>query len=155
MRRRARKNPDSHEIVQVAPEKINPPHLVTDRAKYRSMIEAFEQSEDWEGRPLLVEERGDGTYQAWTGSHRIAAARVVWVVVPVVVIDREALDRVHGQERPGLHFDRTGSSGSDGDQDRIEYLEAAGDAQAAALMQEEVGESRENPFVTRILRRRR
>ena len=62
-------------------------------------IAAVMRLNGWEGRPLLVEEGLDDRIFAWTGSHRIAAAKVIGLTtIPCRVLTRveseAALQRV-------------------------------------------------------------
>lgn len=63
---------------------IAAPHEVTDAHKAALLAESM-QADGWQGEPLLVVAHGDG-YQAWTGTHRLAAAEVAGVAVPVHVL---------------------------------------------------------------------
>lgn len=72
---------------------IDPLHAVRDSIKLATLVESMYRR-GWVGRPLLVAVYGDG-YQAWTGSHRIAAARVAGIErVPVKVISERIMDRI-------------------------------------------------------------
>lgn len=152
MARSAKPNPDEiNVILEVPPETIDPPHEVTDLAKVQALIASYEQSEAWEGRPLLVEPRGDGTYKAWTGSHRLKAARGIWALVPVFALDVDALDEAHGKPR-GTHFDEAGEAHQN--RTKLEYLSFAGDHESADLIAEEIAanhQARENPFLAGVL----
>lgn len=112
---------------------INPPHGVTDPDKL-SRIEADMRANGWTGRPILVERYGDG-YQAWTGSHRLAAARRVSrdLDIPVVVIDHDKMVATHGEMLNDKWLTQSGD-----DYDRLAMLVEAGDDEAAALMREEI-----------------
>lgn len=59
-------------------------HSVTDPRKASRLAESM-QADGWHGEPLLVVKYGDG-YQAWTGTHRLAAAKSAGVDVPVYVL---------------------------------------------------------------------
>lgn len=61
------------------------PHEVTDAAKV-ARIAAAMRVHGWQGEPLLAVRYGDG-YQAWTGTHRLAAAEQAGVSVPLYVLD--------------------------------------------------------------------
>ena len=81
----------------------------------------------WQGRPLLVIERG-ADYLAWTGSHRIAAARQAGLsTVPCYVLDQRKLSR--------LGFDS--ESGHVMDYERLNILKRLGDETALHIMWEE------------------
>lgn len=51
----------------------------------------------WLGRPLLVLAEDDGVYQALTGSHRLAAARVVGLSnIPAIILSEDVAQKVRG-----------------------------------------------------------
>lgn len=79
-----------HQVEHIAPEDIEPPHEVKDSAKLQKITDGMKADPDgWVGRPLVVVKYGSGnqaSYQAITGSHRIAAAREVMNRVPAVVL---------------------------------------------------------------------
>ena len=78
----------------------------------------------WTGRPLLVIDRGNG-YLAWTGSHRIEAARRADLqAVPCYVVDESKLIK-HGVDAAGGHVQ---------DFERLDILIKVGDAGAISLM---------------------
>lgn len=56
---------------QVDPGELVEYHGTRDQEKLNSLIEAMREN-GWQGRPILAQ-----GYMAWTGSHRIAAAREV------------------------------------------------------------------------------
>ena len=77
--------------LDVDPRNITPLHRVKKRRKHhlRELVRRLRES-GWQGRPLLVERIGRNRYQAWTGTHRLAAARRLRMRrVPVVVIDSQ------------------------------------------------------------------
>jgi hypothetical protein len=91
----------------------------------------------WTGRPLLVEELdGGGAYQAWTGSHRLAAAREAGIDdIPTEGVNTERLAS-GGWERvgdPPTFFALAGD-----DLQRTALLQDVGDSAGAALMAEEI-----------------
>lgn len=71
------------ETTMMSPGSIEPPHEVRDRALLAELV-ADMTARGWQGRPILACD--EGVIKAWTGSHRIAAAAVVGIEVPVVVI---------------------------------------------------------------------
>ena len=78
-------------------DEIDPLHEVRDADKLESLTESM-RSGGWIGRPLLVQDTGEGWYQAWTGSHRIAAAIAAELdTVPCIVIADADLD-CHGDD---------------------------------------------------------
>ena len=85
------------ETVILALDSLDPLHEVRDETKL-AMLVASMDADGWTGRPLLVQDTGEGWYQAWTGSHRIAAAREAGIdSIPCVVIDNPTLDP-HGSD---------------------------------------------------------
>jgi hypothetical protein len=83
------------------------------------------QDEGWTGRPLLVIESGSGVFFAWTGSHRIAAARIAGLdSIPCYVLDESQL-QVFAHD---AHCDAV----TDGE--RLVVIRQTGDEHAIALM---------------------
>jgi len=81
----------------------------------------------WNGRPLLVIERADD-YQAWTGSHRLEAARMAGIEeIPCYILQEADLLRC-GHDALFGHVD---------DSDRLEILRDVGDEGAFHLMAQE------------------
>jgi ParB-like chromosome segregation protein Spo0J len=79
-------------IKTIKLDQIDPLHEVRDADKLASLTEAM-ASGGWVGRPLLVQDTGEGWYQAWTGSHRIAAAIAAELdTVTCMVIEDASLD---------------------------------------------------------------
>lgn len=118
---------------------ICPPHEVRDTEKYDRLVEAF--ADGWVGRPLLVENLGEGYgYQSWTGSHRIAAARAAGIeTIPVVVVDTAKLADAGETQKPNCHPGATGYYGFLGDDDMcLSALLRAGCDEEAALMAAEI-----------------
>ncbi len=108
---------------------INPLHDVNNPNKLASLT-ADMQVRGWIGRPLLVEIMGDG-YQAWTGSHRIAAARAAGLDrIPVLVVDSAAIVEQEGEPADGQPL---ASLASD-DDCKTDMLRRAGLTDAADLM---------------------
>lgn len=127
------------EVVWVDPENVTPPHEVRNPAKYNALVAAMRDT-GWCGRPILAEEEIYGDYdiwdpeqledvdmRAWTGSHRIAAAREAEIEIPVYVMDEDTNAQVGTWES---YLD---------DEDRVEAFRRAKDRNAAALMAAEVG----------------
>ena len=128
----------AREIIDVPIDKINPLHEVRNEDKLVKLTEAMKQ-EGWKGRPLVVEPLGEG-YQAWTGSHRLPAAKEAGIeTIPVLVID---FDKVVAVMRGwGYELDELRHGIGDSlieDEDRYDILMEAGDKEAAKLMHEEV-----------------
>lgn len=111
---------------------VEPPHEVRDRRHLAKLVESL-ATRGWAGRPLLAETVRGG-WRAWTGSHRLWAARRVERVteVPVVVLDKRAYVRVHG--RPSRSY----CSDTFDDEDRLGRLLECGDHRAALLMAREL-----------------
>ena len=99
----------------------------------------------WKGPRLLVEETEQG-YFAWTGSHRIAAARNVKVRCECVVITRKEADNAFGP-----HYSRQGHNcwreavndaekgdGGGYDEDRLRGLQKAELVEAADALAAEI-----------------
>ncbi len=82
------------QIEDLAPEEIEPPHEVKDEAKLADLIASMRAADTgWVGRPLVVF-GVPGSYQAITGSHRLAAAREVMNTIPCVVLTDEQVAAV-------------------------------------------------------------
>src|SRR3974390_1873180 len=85
-------------VTWINPGRVEPPHEVRELGKYERLVHHMSEH-GWQGRPLIgrvsfhsrvfEDEHVMYAYDAWTGSHRIAAARVVGVSVPLVVLARE------------------------------------------------------------------
>jgi len=120
----------------VDPRNIVPLHEVKrERMDHLRELMRRMRLEGWAGRPLVVEETAPNRYQAWTGTHRLAAARRVGMRrVPVVLIDKDRWVRRWGQPR-GLVVDAVR-----GGSDMRKYLRllAAGDRLAARVMHQEI-----------------
>jgi hypothetical protein len=119
---------------KVDPRNITPLHRVKKRRKHhlRELIWRL-RTFGWQGRPILVEEIAPNRYQAWTGTHRLAAARRLrWRRVPVVLIDPRKWIRRWGKPE-GLIVDEV-----DDDFDKYVTLLQAGDKLAARIMHLEV-----------------
>jgi len=82
----------------VDPKLIDPLHSIkpSRRAELRELMQSM-AAHGWIGRPLLVEQKvvekdgdhGRYSYQAWTGTHRLAAARRLHLRrVPIIIISR-------------------------------------------------------------------
>jgi hypothetical protein len=105
------------------------PHDAWDEPK-RDRLAADMAAHGWRGRPILVYCDGNG-YTALTGSHRIKAAEMADVDVPVMECDFAKLE-AHG-EAEGQTINDMGF-----DEDRLRYLLEAGDTRAAQLMYAEM-----------------
>jgi len=93
-----RSNP-GWEIEDLPPWRIQPLHEVRDPVKFEQLVQAM-RTQGWVGRPLIVARQGDG-WQAWTGSHRLAAARESGLeTVPVVVVPEEIIVKLQEDNHP-------------------------------------------------------
>lgn len=108
----------------ISPAKLRTIHRVNDAAKLERLVAAM-QAEGWTGRPILAHQDCNGAC-AWTGVHRINAARLAGIDVPVVWITGDV--------------ERAGDDCFD-DDDRMAELVAAEDADAIELMQIELDEA--------------
>jgi hypothetical protein len=122
----------------VSTTSVYPLHSVYDKYKYTKLVEDMD-SHGWIGRPILVEPFGDG-FAAWTGSHRLAAARAAGLSsIPVVIIDVETLLENEGEPPDGKPF----SSLATDDESRFDMLVRNGLIDAAQLMGQELQENEE------------
>jgi hypothetical protein len=105
-------------LTSIDPQEIEPLHGVRDQMLLDNLAAGMKQSR-WQGRPLLVIERG---------SHRIAAAiEASLSLVPCYVIDeRELIDRGFDPARGHVM-----------DYERLQILKSVGDAGAISLMWQE------------------
>jgi len=118
----------------VDPRNITPLHRVKKSRKHhlRELILRLRE-EGWVGRPILVELTGPNRYQAWTGTHRLAAARRLRMRrVPVVIIHSAKWIRRWGPPED-LIVDEV-----DDDFDKHVALLEAGDLLAARVMHQEI-----------------
>jgi len=75
--------------LNLNPRDVEPLHAVRIPSLYTELLGKM-KAEGWNGRPLLVIQRENG-YQAWTGSHRIAAARELNLQIPCYVLPEKPL----------------------------------------------------------------
>lgn len=75
---------------------IEPPHEVRFPERLRNIVTAMRRT-GWRGRPLLVAPTRGGRFQAFTGSHRYAAAKQLDLCVPVLVLEPELVARIRGE----------------------------------------------------------
>lgn len=127
------------------PANIEPLHEVRDAGKLEALVASMER-DGWQGRPLLVSAR-DGRFFAYTGSHRIAAARAAGLDrVPVVIIEidetRTDDEPDDDDEIPAPEYDAYGriELGSD-DDDRLEALRAWSLPMSLGLIEQEVAQN--------------
>lgn len=103
---------------------IIPLHEVTDEAKVEAIAESMRKN-GWFGRPILVEDEDASETQAFTGTHRIAAAKHAG-------IEPEVYSLVNGKTDIGaLMFDCLD------DEDRIKVINQGGDETAIEIMAQE------------------
>jgi hypothetical protein len=100
----------------------------------------------WQGRALLVEEGLAGRLFAWTGSHRVEAAKKAGLVaIPCRIISRAesqaALDRLpdtYGFDSLLGALKTKANGGGPSDPERLEGLRRLGLFEAAAALEEEI-----------------
>jgi len=117
----------------------------TDTAKVAKIAASMESS-GWSGRPLLVEEGSYDRLFAWTGSHRIAAAKQVGLRgIPCRVISRAVSDAALERLPDAVGFSSLrdaltmrSNGGGRNDPQRLEGLKRLGLMDAAAALQEEI-----------------
>lgn len=89
-------------------------------------------SRGWVGPPVLVYDAGNGAF-ALTGSHRIAAAKIADVPVPVVYYDVDAVDSWAGEQDKTIDDLLAGD-----DVSKLEAAKEVGDHRAVALLEDEL-----------------
>ena len=116
--------------------RISPPHENPDPDRVAGMA-ADMKAHGWRGRPLLVERLDDGgtAFQAWTGSHRLAAALLALGMVPIHEVD---LDRFVPHLAGELADGETVFSRTSSDEQRLGALVEVEDLEAAQLMRAEL-----------------
>jgi len=131
--------------LDISPHKlneVNKPYLARTKTIVKSM-----RSHGWVGRRLLVEEvnnYGYREYYAWTGSHRIEAAKRAGLnKIPCRVITKEEADvafQSAGYDQNGFSCWRQAVTAEHGmlDKNRLVGLESAGLAEAAEMLREEI-----------------
>jgi len=111
------------QTAMLKPWDIKPLHKPTNKRHLDELVESMKEI-GWQGRPLLVIRR-KSDYVAWTGSHRIAAARKVGLdVVPCYLLD----------ERKLLQHEIDAEWGHCEDRERLEICRKIGDDVAIHLM---------------------
>jgi ParB-like chromosome segregation protein Spo0J len=117
----------------VDPRRINPLHRVRRKKTHLPLLVALMRQHGWRGRPILVEQVKPGHYQAWTGTHRLAAAkRAPLRRVPVVLINLKKWAKRWGP------IQRLAIDMVDDDEDKYVALLKAGDKMAADIIRQEV-----------------
>ena len=113
-------------IEYISLEQITPLHELRSSQHLQDLVDDMREN-GWRGRPLLVIERAED-YLAWTGSHRLAAAKDARIIsVPCYVLAESELtsrgfDAEHG------HVE---------DYERLAILQKVGDDTALAIMWQE------------------
>jgi len=118
----------------IDPRRIIPLHKIKRKRDLR-LLTAVMRAEGWTERPLLVERVRSGLYQAWTGTHRLAAAkRARMRRVPVLLVDLKKWVRCFGPYKTFAvdHVEKCE------DEEKLMLLEWANDTLAANLMREEI-----------------
>jgi len=114
---------------------VSPVHSATDRARLADLAASM-RGDGWQGRPLLVYVDHTGEYQALTGSHRLAAAKLAGLdEVPVVVLAADVCARAIELAADEYGGDLLDCIEDDG---RERVLREAGDLVAADLMAAEI-----------------
>ena len=72
-------------IQTIDPKQVQPLHEVRYEPKLMRLVKLMDEN-GWVGEPLLVIERALGTYRGVTGTHRLQAAEIQGIQVPVVVL---------------------------------------------------------------------
>jgi len=113
-------------IDSISIKEITPRHEALSRKHLKELADDMREN-GWQGRPLLVIER-DNDYLAWTGSHRIAAARDAGLnQIPCYVLSESKLIAL-GFEAERGHVE---------DRERLEILRKLGDEIAISIMWQE------------------
>jgi hypothetical protein len=114
------------ETVYLDPDEITPLHEARSHQHLDELIDDMARN-GWTGRPLLVIERRND-YLAWTGSHRIAAAKEAGLTqIPCYVLSESKLI--------ALGFDA--GWGHVQDYERLAILRKVGDQGALSIMLQE------------------
>lgn len=121
-------------LDEVSAEYISPPHEPRNNALLDELKHSMSQR-GWYGRPLLVLKRKDGTYQAITGSHRLAAASSLGLDVPVYVLEPPEFGWDRKGDREQLIWESLELAVDNAD--AMSSLMKIGDGSAIQLMREE------------------
>ena len=113
------------EYERMAAWKIEPPHEVRDQKKLEDLAEKMRTS-GWQGRPILAIDLGQGP-EALTGSHRIAAAKMAGIDVPVIMVDDDVAnyEDENGKNIRDMMYESV--------DDMANFLANAGDSDASNL----------------------
>ena len=71
---------------------IQPVNEISDNGKFEFLVKDFKRN-GWRGRPVIAWNDDGSHWVAFTGSHRIAAAREAEIDVPVFEIPKDAIER--------------------------------------------------------------
>ena len=111
------------ELQHLSPHDVEPLYLPRSNRQLGELVASM-TAEGWLGRALLVIE-ADSIFYAWTGSHRIAAAREAKLTeIPCYVVPEERIAQ-HGVTATRGHCD---------DSDRLAVIQKTGDDTAIFLM---------------------
>ena len=133
---------------QLDPEELRPANDVFDQAYQQELVLSMRRV-GWEGRDLLVEQVlrfSFPEYYAWTGSHRIAAAREAGLeTVPCRMLSAAEADEAFvraGYVKHPHHNWWSAITRAHGryDRDRLQGLVAAGLTEAADMLRKEIAE---------------
>ena len=112
------------------PRSLRPPHPVQDCAKVE-LLAASMREHGWQSRPLLVVDES-----AITGTHRLAAAIAAGLeTVPCYVLSSGVVGEI-SEDEAERWWQLANDAGDD--DSRLELLDEIGDAEAIALMREEI-----------------
>jgi len=129
--------------ILVALSHLRRHHGVHRNAQVNALV-AHMKKHGWCGRPILAERLPSGGIQAWTGTHRIAAAKRAGITrIPCVLVDATRLALVVPRSggrggRPGTGPYLFSLPARWYDEDRADFMEKIGDVASAALLRQEV-----------------
>lgn len=107
----------------IDPWEIEPLHEPRNKRHLRELVSSM-RKDGWVGRPLLCIECADGIV-AWTGSHRIEAARVACLsAIPCYVMPESciATDDVDARTGHVMDYERLKAVVHTGDEDAIRIM---------------------------------
>lgn len=129
-------------IVHFNPRRIRVHHPVYRKAQVRVLTRSM-RLHGWKGRSLVGEALQCGDLQAWTGSHRVPAARRARLTsIPVRLVDRAAIGKALGVDPTTIdgallhHLPPNWY-----DDDRAAFLKKIGDELGASALATEVEEN--------------
>ena len=103
------------------------PHEVDNTAKVERLVASMEAN-GWVGNPILVDDEDSNEPFAFTGTHRIEAARIAGIDVPTYSLESAGVDI-------GTLVDRVD------DEDRLAVILESGDEEAIRIMREEIAKN--------------